>query len=439
MVWLFQFLFMIPKEQIGEAAKWWLHQSIKTMERTLSHLNSYLVLRKGIWVDEILKLAQSLKVDAVYWNECFDPKSIASDEKLINELNESNILGRKFKGNVLHHPLDIKTKSGSPFKVYSAFWKALIEQPVQTPYPVIKKVASPPSPVTLTDLNLLPKKNWYEKFHTYWKVGEDHAQRLLGEFLEDKLVSYSLGRDFPSKKNISQLSPYLVSGQISSRFIFYSIKNYQPDIDDSTETFLREIVWREFSHYLLFNYPELVNEPLNKRFLNFTWDWDEEKFHLWTKGLTGYPLVDAGMRELWETGYMHNRVRMVVASFLTKHLLIPWQKGAEWFENTLLDADIANNRCNWQWVAGTGVDAQPYFRIFNPTMQGKKFDESGEYIRKWVPELKALPNNYIHNPSDAPEEVLKSANIQLGRNYPHPIVEHKFARERALERYGEIK
>ena len=285
---------------------------------------------------------------------------------------------------------------------------------------------------------MIDKLDWQNKFKNYWQPGEKMALKQLDNFIDSKLEFYKLNRDIPFEDYTSKLSPYLSLGEISPKFIWNKLQDIKSTGDYNhidIEKYQAQIIWREFSNYLLYHFPELPNKNFNEKFNNFRWNNEQSKLNLWKKGLTGYPLIDAGMRELWETGHMHNRVRMVVASFLIKDLLIDWRIGAAWFEETLLDADIANNSASWQWVAGSGVDSAPYFRIFNPILQSEKFDSKGLYIRKWCKELDKLDNKFIHKPWQAPKEELKQAGVVLGETYPFPIIEHDKARKRALELY----
>ncbi len=283
----------------------------------------------------------------------------------------------------------------------------------------------------------MPAHPWHQKFSPYWTPGESGAMEQFHKFIEDRINQYKTNRDYPSKRNTSLLSPYLAWGEISPKIIWHTLLNLEPD--EQIEAFLRQLVWREFSYDQLLQAPNSVERPIHSEFNAFPWQEDEQLFNAWKKGMTGYPLIDAGMRQLWETGWMHNRVRMITASFLVKHLLIPWTKGADWFTQTLVDYDIANNTMGWQWVAGCGVDAAPYFRIFNPILQGEKFDIDGEYIRKWVPELAKLPTNYLFAPWKTPKDILRECEIELGITYPFPLIDHQFARERALRAYHSIK
>lgn len=329
----------------------------------------------------------------------------------------------------------------TPF--YNAFQKQEIPKPISK-VQRIKGGSSLPASLSVSELHLLPTIPWTSHIESIWEPTEEGAYKACKKFFSSKLASYSEGRDFPNQNAHSMLAPYLSFGQISVRWMYHYLINKSTErqcslFEKQVNSFIRQFIWREFSYYLLYHYPFTVYKPLNKSFEHFPWNNEEELLTVWQKGETGYPFIDAGMRELWQTGFMHNRARMAVASFLVKHLLIPWQEGAKWFLDTLLDADIANNTMGWQWVAGSGADASPYFRIFNPITQGEKFDKNGEYIRKWVPELKDMPNKYIHKPWEAPEHILQKANIKLGHTYPLPVVDRKAARERALCAYKSMK
>ena len=290
---------------------------------------------------------------------------------------------------------------------------------------------------TIDKLKLIENKSWPIKFHNYWEPGSKKAKEKLEIFKSDARHDYNINRDIPSIEGTSKLSPHLRFGEISPKEVLNSINHIEEN--DGINVYKSEIIWREFSHNLLWYFPNIHNTPIKNEFEKFEWDNNEANLIAWKKGLTGYPIVDAGMRELWATGWMHNRVRMIVASFLTKHLLLPWQLGEEWFWDTLLDADPASNTSGWQWVSGCGADAAPYFRIFNPIIQGEKFDPDGNYIKKFIPELNKLPKKFIHEPWKADSAILKNSDIKLGDTYPNPIVDHKFARERALNKYAELR
>jgi deoxyribodipyrimidine photo-lyase len=333
--------------------------------------------------------------------------------------------------------------------VFTPYWRvmqAALEKTHPTPLPAPRKIPGLKiKSDDLQDWRLLPvKPDWSGGMRQAWKITEKAAQDILHDFSDDKIAGYSTGRNFPTTDATSRLSPYLALGKISPRQIWHEISmamhdgRISPKYHNEAEQYLKQIIWREFSYHLLFHFPHSATQPLNPKFENFPWRHNDKDLHAWQRGQTGYPLVDAGMRQLWQTGWMHNRVRMVVASFLIKHLLLPWQEGAQWFWDTLIDADLANNTMGWQWVAGSGADAAPYFRIFNPTTQSEKFD-AADYIRTFVPELKNLPDKFIHAPFDAPKEILEQSGITLGTTYPKPIVDHKTGRERALEALKKTK
>jgi deoxyribodipyrimidine photo-lyase len=326
--------------------------------------------------------------------------------------------------------------------VFTPFYKnAVAELPSpRTPLPVPSKIDFYPenvSRLTINGLKLLPNHPWSEKLTPYWQMGEDNAHQRLEDFIDEGLNHYKQGRDFPALNNVSRLSPHLHFGEVSPHQVWHAARLAEPSKDQ--EHFMRELGWREFSYHLLYHFPDLPEKNFNNRFDRFPWKENNEFLKRWQQGQTGFPLVDAGMRELWQTGYMHNRVRMVVGSFLVKNLLLHWHHGEAWFWDTLLDADLANNSASWQWVAGCGADAAPYFRIFNPCTQGEKFDPQGKYTRKFVPELAKLPDKYLYHPWDAPAEVLKEAGITLGETYPEPMVDLKASRDRALAAYDLVK
>ncbi|HDR7518031.1 cryptochrome/photolyase family protein [Bacillus mobilis] len=432
---------------IGSASKWWLHHAIIDVQKQLEALGSTLIIRKGNTQEEILSLIDQLGITAVYWNICYDPDRLQSNQKMKMMLEGKGIVCKEFNSYLLLEPWIIKKKDNTEYKVFTPFYNVFQKQVIPKPISKVQNIKGESSltlSLSVSELHLLPTIPWTSHIESIWEPTEEGAYKTCKKFFSSKLASYSEGRDFPNENAHSMLAAYLSFGQISVRWMYHYLINKSTErqcslFEKQVNSFIRQLIWREFSYYLLYHYPFTVYKPLNKSFEHFPWNNDEELLTVWQKGKTGYPFIDAGMRELWQTGFMHNRARMAVASFLVKHLLIPWQEGAKWFMDTLLDADIANNTMGWQWVAGSGADASPYFRIFNPITQGEKFDKDGEYIRKWVPELRNIPNKYIHKPWEAPEHILQKANITLGHTYPLPIVDHKAARERALCAYKSMK
>ncbi|WP_411820326.1 deoxyribodipyrimidine photo-lyase [Hyphococcus formosus] len=431
----------------GGASRWWLHESLSVLNDRLKNIGSKLILRSGDETDIIRKLIKETNASAVYWNRRYYKSEVDTDKKLKSALSDAGINVETFNASLLREPWEIETGSGTPYRVFTPFWKKLKEAgPNRVKIlPEPKKLKSPKniSSENLKEWQLQPTNpDWAEGIAGQWKPGETEAMNRLNEFLDDEIDSYSEGRDRPDKEFTSRLSPYLHFGEISPNQIWNAVK-LGIDADAFSQSagykFLSELAWREFSYSLLYYNPSLPKKPLRKEFTSFPWRKDTKALWKWQRGETGYPIVDAGMRQLWQTGWMHNRVRMIVASFLIKDLLIPWQQGASWFLDTLVDADLANNSAGWQWVAGSGADASPFFRIFNPVTQGEKFDPHGDYVREFVPELKDLPDKYIHSPWKAPEHVLQEAGITLGNNYNKPIVDHAEARDRALAGYNEIK
>lgn len=427
---------------MGAASRWWLHHSLEALNHSL---NGKLNIYKGDAKTIIAELTQRFKVKAIHWNRCYEPWRIHRDTYIKKQLTAAGITTKSHSGSLLHEPWTIHKKDDTHYQVFTPYYKTLCslpepEAPLPAPTPhtadtFLKDTTS--TSLSISDLNLLPTVAWDTGITAKWQPGEKQALVQLKQFLDNGINSYKEGRDFPAKNSVSGLSPYLHFGEIAPRQIWHALKEL-PD-NENIEHFRRELCWREFSYYLLFHLPHLPTENLRPAFDNFPWQHNTELLKKWQQGKTGYPLVDAGMRELWQTGYMHNRVRMICASFLVKNLLIDWRYGDAWFWDCLVDADLANNSASWQWVAGSGADAAPYFRIFNPTTQAEKFDPSGNYIRRYLPELKQLPIKYLFAPSEAPDHVLKQANIILGKNYPRPIVDLKISRQRALDAYDTIK
>lgn len=424
---------------LGGAKKWWLHYAIQELAENIERLGGKLILKKGDEANILKQLIVDTGADTVCWNRRYEPDCIKKDAALKSELTEQGIDVQSFSGFLLHEPTQVTTKAGTPFRVFTPFWKTLDNQVTEAP-PLLEPDELPQQSMSiasdeLSKWKLCPKSpDWACGFKDFAIPGEKGAYGTLIQFLDGPVTSYKENRNFPAINGTSSLSPYLTFGEISPRQIWHESLT-----KDGGQAFRRQLAWRDFSYHLLYHNPNLNHVNFNSKFDQFNWSENTKGLEQWKKGLTGYPIVDAGMRELWQTGYMHNRVRMVVASFLTKHLLIDWRIGEQWFWDTLLDADPANNAASWQWVAGSGADASPYYRIFNPIIQGKNFDADGTYVRKYVPELENLDNKFIHTPWEAPESALEAASITLGEDYPYPIVEHSLARNKALDAYKRMK
>ena len=423
--------------QAGAASRWWLHQSLTRLNAALRHRGARLIVRRGPTSKTIRELLEESGATAVCWNRRYEPACIDRDRRVQAELHADGRLVESFNSSLLFEPWDVRTQKGPPYQVFSAFWKACLAHPEQEPpRPAPVAIKSPrrwPTTLPLHELGLMPAVDWAGGLRSSWNPGEAGAQEELNRFLDEGLSEYSTERDRPDHTGTSRLSPHLHFGEISLRQIWSRVRARQAGCDLVGECYLRELGWREFAHHLLFHFPHTPEQPLRDRFAAFPWEHNRENLRAWKRGRTGYPIVDAGMRELWRTGWMHNRVRMIVASFLVKDLLIPWQEGAAWFWDTLVDADLANNTLGWQWTAGCGADAAPYFRVFNPVRQAEKFDPDGDYVRRWVAELGRLPGQWVHKPWEAPTRVLADAGVELGKTYPRPIVDHDEARGRALD------
>ncbi|MGE7919264.1 cryptochrome/photolyase family protein [Viridibacillus sp. NPDC093762] len=423
------------------AAKWSLHQSLISLKQDLATKGIPLIIRNGNIQNELLQLIKETSADAVFYNRCYEPFMVQSLFEIEIQLSKSKIEVQSFPGNLLYQQCNILNKNHEPYKVFTSYWKRTMQEHVPTPYAIPKMTSTLdtlPKSLEIHELQLLSPNSLEPRLDLHWEMGEQAAISHWTEFLEYGLNKYERYKDLPSAQATSLLSPYLVWGNISVKSIWHSIQSHEIQ-GPSTETFLRQLVWRDFAYDQLIRFPSMPKKPLREAFNTFQWEGTSSDFNKWTLGQTGYPLVDAGMRELQATGYMHNRVRMVVASFLVKHLLVPWTEGSKWFAQKLIDFDVANNAMGWQWTTGCGIDSAPYFRIFNPVAQGKRFDPNGDYVRQWIPELKHLPKKFIHQPWEASEEILALAHIELGKDYPFPIVEHNFARKRALQAYNLIK
>ncbi len=424
----------------GSASRWWLRRSLARLRESL---DGALHIRRGDAREIVPALAHELNAVGVFWNRCVEPWRIAGDDTIKDKLQSADVEVRTFNGSYLYDPPTISKQDGTPYRVFTPFWrKGCLEngRPPREPLPapdgmdlwrVDAGTDEEPDP-------LLPAFPWFEGGADEWQPGEAGARQQLEAFLENGLACYDDGRNRPDLRCVSRLSPHLHFGELSPNLARAAVLADHAPSDPDVDRFLSELGWREFSAYLLLHEPTLTTENLQKKFDRFPWRDDPDVREAWQRGETGYPIVDAGMRELWRTGYMHNRVRMIVASFLVKNLLQHWRHGAAWFWDKLLDADLANNSASWQWVAGSGADAAPYFRIFNPVTQGTKFDPNGDYVRRYVPELQALPNKFVQCPWQAPDDVLDTAGVSLGGNYPEPIVDLKASREGALEAFRSL-
>ncbi|MCQ0988940.1 DNA photolyase family protein [Jiella sp. LLJ827] len=431
---------------LGGAHKWWLHHSLESFARSLRGRGSQLILRRGKAKDHVLEVIDRVGATALFFNRRYDPASRKVDEDVVEALGDE-VSAEWFTGNLLHEPGSVETKSGGYYKVYTPFWKNLSETEPRDPIDAPKGFSQPdtfPKSDELDDWELLPTKpDWAGGIREFWTPGEEAAHERLDHFCDELLADYHKGRERPFADDTSRMSPYLRWGEISPYRLWHEAAAYaarrKTIPDEALRTFHQELVWRDFNYHLLFNFGRLERDNFNDRFDGFPWRRSSEDLKAWQKGLTGYPIVDAGMRQLWHRGWMHNRVRMIVGSFLTKDLLIHWREGESWFWDTLVDGDIASNTAQWQWIGGSGADAQPFFRIFNPITQSERFDPKGEYIRNFVPELRDLPAKAIHAPWEADQKTLEEAGVALGETYPKPIVDHGEARERALAAYDEVK
>ncbi len=425
----------------GAASRWWLHHSLAAFDGSLAARGSRLIIRGGASIEVLLSLADELEADAVYWNRLYEPAALRRDHETERALRTHGLATASFNSSLLFEPSLIRNNQDRPFQVFTPFWRRC--QETGEPGPAAsapRRIPAPrkwPRSVPLPDLDLLPRHDWAIGLRKIWTPGEHGARASLRRFLEKRLSDYPAGRDRPAEDLTSRLSPHLHFGEISPQQVWSAAVGRSEQ--RAAGAYLRQIGWREFAHHLLFHFPHTATKPLRPEYAAFPWRRDPASLRAWQEGRTGYPLVDAGIRQLWQTGWMHNRVRMVVASFLVKDLLLPWQEGAKWFWDTLVDADLANNTLGWQWAAGCGADAAPYFRVFNPVLQGERFDAKGAYVRRWVPELARLPDRWIHKPWMAPQKILSEAGVELGRTYPKLLVDHAAARDRALEAFGSLR
>ncbi len=423
----------------GLASRCWLHHSLKSLERSFK---GDLSVFQGDPLKVMMALCQEHQVEAVFWNRCYEPWQIDRDQKIKEALLQQGIKVHSYNASLLWEPWEIKKADGTHYKVFTPFYRkgCLNARPPREPLnvpSVLKTFKDSKRSMSIDQLCLVESKDVEHQILQHWKIGEQGAQERLTAFLQSGVEFYKQGRDFPAKPFTSRLSPYLHIGEISPNQIWYAARLVGDDIH--VDHFCSELGWREFSYSLLYYYPLLRTENLQSKFDQFPWKEDAQNLKAWQLGKTGVPMVDAGMRQLSQTGYMHNRVRMIVGSYLVKNLMMHWHHGERWFWEHLVDADLASNSASWQWVAGCGADAAPYFRIFNPVTQGLKFDPDGVYIRQFVPEISNLPTKYLYSPWEAPEEVLEEAGVKLGKDYPYPIVDLKVSRQLALDAYASIK
>ena len=430
------YLYKKKKFITQEAQKWWIGKSLKDFRSKLINYNINLeIIETESYKSFFDKIIQKDNF-SIYWNKSYEPDYLKFDNYLSKNFTNAKIDFKIFKGNILNEFEEVKKSDGSPFKVFTPFWKNAEKIFFDKIPSLEKKISKCNKKIsffkkTINENEIFPKKKWFKKFEKYWSPGEENALKELRKFIHKGIEDYSEYRNFPSIKGTSKLSPFIRHGQIHVETIW---KECSKNKKKGLEKFLAEIGWREFNHSLINNFPHMLKGNYSKKFDNFPWQKNSEHLSAWKRGLTGYPIVDAGMRELNSTGWMHNRVRMIVGSFLVKHLLISWEEGEKYFKNCLLDYNQANNVSGWQWVAGCGADAAPYFRIFNPILQGEKFDKDGEYVKKWIPELKNVPKKFLHRPWELNNENI----LKLGKDYPKPIVIHEKARLKALEAFKRI-
>ena len=431
------YLYKKDSYKYQEAQKWWLSKSLLNFRKQLNDFNISLEVIETnsfkIFFDKLIKK----KDFAIYWNKVYEPDYLKFDEYLLSTLKNKNIRCKRFKGNTLNEIDEIKKGDGTPFKVFTPFWRTAEKYYIEKIPPKEREIKKCKIKINyfkkcIEPEKLLPKKNWYKNFEKIWSPKEQSALKELRDFINNRINSYSEGRNFPNIIGTSKLSPFIKFGQLHVETIWRECIK-KKSITIGISKFLAEIGWREFNHSLINHFPHMLKKNYSKKFDKFPWEKNPKFLNAWKKGLTGYPIVDAGMRELYSTGWMHNRVRMIVGSFLVKHLLIDWRDGEKYFRNCLLDYSPASNVAGWQWVAGSGADAAPYFRIFNPILQGEKFDKEGEYVKKWVPELQNLSKKFIHKPWE-----FKDEKFRLGRDYPYPIVKHEDARIKALNAFKKI-
>ena len=430
------FLYKKKKFDDQEAQKWWVCESLQEFKKKLTNYNINLEI---IEIDTYKSFFENLfqkKEFSIYWNKTYEPNYLKFDEFLKTNFEKNQIKYNIFKGNILNEFNEVKKNDGTPFKVFTPFWRNAEKYYIEKIPTKEKKISKCLKKIsffkkTIKDKEIYPNKQWFKKFEKYWIPSEEHASKELKNFIVKRIQNYSDLRNFPYLIGTSKLSPYIKHGQIHVETIWEECNKIK---NKGVNKFLAEIGWREFNHSLINFFPHMLQGNYSKKFDKFPWERNSKLLSAWKKGLTGYPVVDAGMRELYSTGWMHNRVRMIVGSFLVKHLLIHWIEGEKHFRKCLLDYNEANNISGWQWVAGCGADAAPYFRIFNPILQGEKFDKDGDYVKKWVPELRKVPKKFIHRPWELDDKSI----LTLNKDYPSPVVKHEEARLRALTAFKKI-
>jgi deoxyribodipyrimidine photo-lyase len=432
------------KADLGGASKWWLHHALMDLAQSL---DEKLIVKEGDAKEILTSLAEQYNATHILWNRMYEPWARKRDADIKSHFKDSDVIAKSMNGSLLWEPWEVLKKDGTPYKVYTPYYRnGCLSRPdprYPLPKPEITIEQSIPGNAVkdIEALALLPTIGWDSGMAKMWTVSEQAAGSKLHWFINEAITEYSEQRNLPAVRGTSQLSPYLHFGQISPNQVWYAIKDgFNGNVSgEGVDTYLSEIGWREFSYYLLYHFDDMQKRNFNSKFDKFPWRSAKQDLSAWQRGKTGVPIVDAGMRELYETGYMHNRVRMIVGSYLVKNLLIDWREGEQWFWDCLVDADTASNSAGWQWVAGSGADASPYFRIFNPVLQSEKFDKEGKYIKTYCPELKDLPKKFIHKPWEAPQEILRNANVSLGDTYPEPLVDLKESRQRALDAFAQIK
>jgi deoxyribodipyrimidine photo-lyase len=430
----------------GAASRWWLHHSLASLHAALVARGARLTIARGASLTTLLEVARATRASSVHWNRSYEPALVARDTAIKAALREAGFAAESYPGNLLLEPWMIQNAAGAPFRVFTPFWRscqAALDQ-VAPPLPAPRAVplaADAPAGLPLAALDLLPRIRWDQGFSSRWTPGEAGAMARLEAFLATQVGAYAEQRDRPDLPGTSRLSAHLHFGELSPRQALAAARpaTHDPAAGRGAASFLRELGWREFAHHLLYAFPHTALAPMDPRFADFAWRRDDARLTAWQRGVTGVPLVDAGMRELWHTGWMHNRVRMIVASFLTKNLGLHWLDGARWFHDTLVDADLASNTLGWQWTAGCGADAAPYYRIFNPVLQTERFDPGRDYLRTWLPELARLPDEWLHRPFAAPAAVLARAGVMLGGGYPAPVVDLADSRAEALAAWQRLR